>query len=45
MRINDSFRKIIIQKQATIPHYDENGVYIVSLKDFLLNDILFLVER
>ena len=39
LRINDSFRKIIIQKPGTIPHYDENGVYIVSLKDFLLEDI------
>ena len=45
LRINDSFRKIIIQKQATIPHYDENGIYIVSLKDFLLNETLFLVEK
>ena len=41
LRIKDSFRKIIIQKSGIIPHYDENGIYIVSLKDFLLTNTLF----
>ncbi|MGN0727996.1 ATP-binding protein [Treponema sp.] len=36
-RISDSFKKIIIQRQQVIPHYDDNGIFIISLKDFLLN--------
>ena len=38
LRINDSFRKIIVQKEKTIPHYDDNGIYIISLEDFLKSD-------
>lgn len=34
-KINDSFRKIIIQKDSSKSYYDDNGIYIMSLKDFL----------
>lgn len=40
LRIADSFKKIIIQKDAVIPHYDDNGIYITSLQDFLLEEEL-----
>ena len=36
LKINDSFKKIIIQKEKVAPHYDENGIYIVCLEDFLM---------
>lgn len=36
LRINDSFKKIIIQKEKIIPHYDDNGIYITCLEDFLM---------
>ncbi len=35
IKIRDSFRKIIIVKNG-ITHYDENGIYILNLFDFLL---------
>ncbi len=38
LRINDSFRKIIVQKEKAIPHYNDNGIYIISLEDFLKSD-------
>ena len=40
LRINDSFKKIIIQKEKVIPHYDDNGIYIICLEDFLTGDEL-----
>lgn len=36
-RISDSFKKIIIVKDNFISHYNEDGIYIMSLFDFLLN--------
>ena len=38
LRINDSFKKIIIQKEKIIPHYDDNGIYITCLEYFLTGD-------
>lgn len=38
LHINDAFKKIIIVKDALKPHYNQNGVYIIGLYDFLLND-------
>lgn len=35
--INDSFRKIIITKDNVITHYDEEGILIMNVYDFLLN--------
>ena len=41
MLIRDSFRKIIIVEENVIPHNDENGIFIIGIKDFLSNkDIL-----
>lgn len=40
LRINDSFKKIIIQKEKVIPHYDDNGIFIICLEDFLTGDVL-----
>ena len=37
-RINDSFKKIIIVKDAIKSHYNEDGILILNLFDFLLND-------
>lgn len=39
LRINDSFKKIIIQKEKIIPHYDDNGIYITCLEDFLMGKL------
>lgn len=36
-KIDDSFRKIIVTKDIVPTAYDENGVMIVNLYDFLLN--------
>ena len=33
--IKDSYRKIIIVEDDIIPHNDENGIFIVSIRDFL----------
>ena len=37
-RINDSFKKIIIVKDVIKSHYNEKGVLILSLFDFLLEE-------
>ena len=34
--IDDSFKKIIVTKSGLKPAYDENGVLIIDLFDFLL---------
>lgn len=36
--IGDSFAKIIVAKDLAIPHYDDNGMLILSVCDFLLED-------
>ncbi len=36
-RIDDSFKKIIIVKDLSRSHYNEDGVYLLGLFDFLLN--------
>ena len=40
-RINDSFKKIIILRDDIIPRYDENGIYYIGIKDFLLSENIF----
>lgn len=35
--VNDSFRKVIITSDRVMKHYDEQGVLIMGLQDFLLN--------
>lgn len=37
VHINDSFKKIIIVKDLARSHYNEDGIYMLSLFDFLLN--------
>ena len=34
----DSFAKIIVAKDLAIPHYNENGMLILNVCDFLLED-------
>ena len=36
IRIDDSFKKIIIMRDDIKPNHDNNGFYIVGLMDFLL---------
>lgn len=38
MRIADSFKKIIIVKDTIKSHYNEDGIYILNLFDFLLDE-------
>ena len=38
MRINDSFKKIIIVKDDIKPWTDENGILTIGLMDFLMGD-------
>lgn len=44
LRISDSFKKVIIQKEKIVPHYNDNGIYIICLEDFLLNDQFLLLN-
>jgi predicted AAA+ superfamily ATPase len=37
MRIKEAFKKIIIVKDALMPHYDDDGIAIIGLEDFLLD--------
>lgn len=41
LHINDGFKKIIIVKDSIKPHYNNYGIYIISLYDFLLNENIF----
>lgn len=36
-RINDSFKKIIIVKELSRSHYNDDGIYLLRLFDFLLD--------
>lgn len=38
MLTGDFFKKIIITKNAPAPYYNENGVLVMSIYDFLLNE-------
>ena len=40
-RIDDSFKKIVVVKDDIIPRYDEQGIYYIDVKDFLLTDSIF----
>ena len=37
-KIDDSFRKIVVTKDVVSPYYDENGILIINVYDFLLNN-------
>ena len=36
MKINDSFKKVVITRDVVKPLYDDNGVLTMSIYDFLL---------
>jgi serine/threonine protein kinase len=38
LKINDSFKKVVVVKDNIKPYNDENGIGIIGLKDFLLNE-------
>ena len=38
--INDSFKKIVIIKDTFKPWIDDRGIYYISLKDFLLDEMI-----
>lgn len=38
LNINDAFKKVIIVGGYHIPHYNENGVLITGLFDFLMDE-------
>lgn len=40
LNIKDNFPKIIITLDKINPYFDENGIYIINIFDFLLNDDL-----
>lgn len=40
ININDSFRKIIITNDNVIAHYNEEGILIINIFDFLLNPVI-----
>ncbi len=44
LRISDCFKKVIIQKEKIVPHYNDNGIYITCLEDFLLNNQSLLLN-
>lgn len=36
-KIGDSFKKIVVTKDIIPPHYDEHGIFIINIYDFLLD--------
>jgi len=37
MNVKDNFKKIIITKDNVIPHYNDDGILIINMFDFLLD--------
>ena len=37
MLTGDAFKKIVITRDAPIPHYNENGVLVMGIYDFLID--------
>lgn len=37
INVKDAFKKVIIEDEYRLPHYNEQGVYVTGLFDFLLN--------
>ena len=37
MKVDDSFRKVIITKEGFEPHYNENGILMMNVYDSLLD--------
>lgn len=42
LHIRDGFKKIIIIKDSFKPHYNRDGIYVIGLYDFLLNENAFI---
>ena len=38
MRVNDSFKKIVVVKDNIIPWHDEKGILYIGIERFLLDD-------
>lgn len=38
VNVGDGFRKVVVTKDNIIKHYDENGVLIMSLQEFLIDE-------
>lgn len=38
LRIDDSFKKVIVVKDAPAPNYTEDGILVIAVYDFLLNE-------
>ncbi|MEE8722925.1 MAG: hypothetical protein SOI38_08130 [Eggerthellaceae bacterium] len=36
-KVDDSFKKVIITKEGFAPHYNENGILMMNVYDFLLD--------
>ena len=36
--VNDGFRKVVVTKDNVLRHNDENGVLIMSLQEFLMDE-------
>ncbi len=37
LRIDDSFKKLIVSRDGMPPHYNENGIFMMNVYDFLLD--------
>ena len=37
LKTNDSFKKILLVEKTAKPRYDENGILIMGIKEFLLD--------
>lgn len=37
INVKDAFKKVIIEDEYRLPHYNEQGIYVTGLFDFLLN--------
>lgn len=40
IKIDDSFKKIIVVKEPIIKRYDENGIFYIGIEEFLLNNLI-----
>lgn len=38
LKIDDAFKKILVTKDSTPPHYDESGILILNIFDFMLDE-------
>lgn len=37
LKINDGFKKVIVTKEGLEPHYDDSGILVMNIYDFLLD--------